>query len=84
MRTSDLTVLRRVNLHAPWAAGMMRTPDGAHLYVGIGGHPILDTRMSSPVDSINVYGAGLSAMHPSGDSAYYVGPGWVYVIGKHK
>jgi hypothetical protein len=82
VRTSDLSVTRRVGLHIHGASHMKRTPDGNHIYIGYGGTHILDTRTLLPVDSIDLPFGGYLAMHPSGDSVYYFGGTVVYVIGK--
>ena len=85
LRTSDLSIVSHVKLHAPNNSIFALSPDGVHLYVD---RPysihVFDTRTMALVDSVGVStdGWGDILVHPGGDSVYYVGYRRVYVIGK--
>ena len=84
LRTSDLSVTRRVNMGILISGHMVHTPVGAYLYIGNRreGTRIYDTRTLLPIDSVVLPGLGELVFHPSGDSAYYAGGSKLFVIGK--
>ncbi|MBN2538407.1 hypothetical protein JXB37_09045 [candidate division WOR-3 bacterium] len=84
LRTSDLSVTRRVNMGVFLAGHMALTPDGAYLYIGKAYEATLirDARSLLPVDSVALPGVGDLVFHPSGDTAYYASGSKLYVIGK--